>query len=105
MINSITLNSFKSFLYRELTLDNLTVLTGLNSSGKSSIIQSILILERSPRKPNKELTATIKSEVPTAFFMGSFANRTSVGIIKKPPPAPTIPEKTPITVPSSAING
>lgn len=49
MINSITLTSFKSFLYRELTLNNLTVLTGLNSSGKSSLIQSILILEKAFR--------------------------------------------------------
>jgi predicted ATPase len=49
MINSITLNSFKSFLYRELLLENLTVLTGLNSSGKSSVIQSILILEKAFR--------------------------------------------------------
>lgn len=46
MINNITLDSFKSFLYRELAFDNLTVLTGLNSSGKSSIIQSILILDK-----------------------------------------------------------
>jgi predicted ATPase len=46
MINSITINSFKSFLYRELGLNNLTILTGLNSSGKSSIIQSILIIEK-----------------------------------------------------------
>jgi len=46
MINSITLKAFKSFLYRELDLENLTILTGLNSSGKSTIIQSLLILDR-----------------------------------------------------------
>ncbi|MGV8945379.1 MAG: AAA family ATPase [Lutibacter sp.] len=46
MINSITLKAFKSFLYRELDLENLTILTGLNSSGKSSIIQSLLILDK-----------------------------------------------------------
>jgi predicted ATPase len=46
MINSITLKAFKSFLYRELDLENLTILTGLNSSGKSSIIQSLQILDK-----------------------------------------------------------
>ncbi|WP_102981515.1 AAA family ATPase [Chryseobacterium scophthalmum] len=46
MINSLTLQAFKSFFYRELDLENLTILTGLNSSGKSSIIQSLLILEK-----------------------------------------------------------
>ncbi|MFV8332083.1 AAA family ATPase [Flavobacterium sp. GSP14] len=46
MINNITLKAFKSFLYRELDLQNLTILTGLNSSGKSSIIQSLLILDK-----------------------------------------------------------
>lgn len=46
MIKSITLEAFKSFLYRELDFANLTILTGLNSSGKSSIIQSLQILDR-----------------------------------------------------------
>jgi len=46
MINSLTLTAFKSFFNRELDLENLTILTGLNSSGKSSIIQSLLILEK-----------------------------------------------------------
>ena len=67
--------------------------------------QSILILDKSPRNPINEFIAIIQSDVPTAFFIGSFANSTSAGIIKKPPPAPTIPAKTPITVASSAIKG
>jgi len=46
MINSITLESYKSFLYRDLGFNNLTILTGLNSCGKSTIIQSLLIFER-----------------------------------------------------------
>jgi predicted ATPase len=46
MINNITLKAFKSFLYRELDFENLTILTGLNSSGKSTIIQSLLILDK-----------------------------------------------------------
>lgn len=46
MIENLTLKSFKSFKYRDLQIENLTVLTGLNSSGKSSVIQALLILEK-----------------------------------------------------------
>lgn len=46
MIENLTLKSFKSFQCRDLQMDNLTVLTGLNSSGKSSVIQALLILEK-----------------------------------------------------------
>lgn len=55
MINEITLVGFKSFLNRKLKLNKLTVLTGLNSSGKSSIIQALLILEKAKRNENSIL--------------------------------------------------
>ena len=47
----------------------------------------------------------INKDVPTAFFMGNLAKRTSAGIIKNPPPAPTIPVNTPTTAPSAIIAG
>ncbi|HMU44627.1 MAG TPA: AAA family ATPase, partial [Ignavibacteriaceae bacterium] len=46
MLTEINLIGFKSFLSRELNLNKLTVLTGLNNSGKSSIIQALLIMEK-----------------------------------------------------------
>jgi len=46
MIKGISLSGFKSFLYRDLNLNRLTLLTGLNSTGKSSIIQAILMLSK-----------------------------------------------------------
>ena len=46
MIKSISLIGFKSFLHRELNLNRLTLLTGLNSSGKSSVIQALRMLEK-----------------------------------------------------------
>ena len=55
MINEITLIGFKSFLNRKLNLNQLTVLTGINSSGKSSIIQALLILEKAKRSENSIL--------------------------------------------------
>ncbi len=50
---------------------------------------------KSPVNPIRLFSAIIKREVPIAFFIGSFAKRTRAGIIKKPPPAPTIPVSTP----------
>lgn len=55
MINEIILFGFKSFLNRKLKLNRLTVLTGLNSSGKSSIIQALLILEKAKKQDSNIL--------------------------------------------------
>lgn len=41
MIQCLEIESFKSFINESISLSNLTVLTGLNSSGKSSILQAI----------------------------------------------------------------
>lgn len=47
MIDRISITNFKSILKEEIALSNLTVLTGLNSSGKSSVIQAIrMVLEK-----------------------------------------------------------
>ncbi|WP_324786640.1 AAA family ATPase [Streptomyces sp. H51] len=47
MIDRLTLHNFKAFQHLELPLGALTLLTGLNSSGKSSILQSIALLRQS----------------------------------------------------------
>ena len=46
MINKLTVEGFKSLLNNSIDLNRLNILTGLNSSGKSSIIQSLRILSR-----------------------------------------------------------
>lgn len=46
MINKLTIKGFKSLLNNSIDLNRLNILTGLNSSGKSSIIQSLQILSR-----------------------------------------------------------
>lgn len=50
MIKKIGLVNFKSHKDTVLTLDNLTVLTGQNGVGKSSIIQSMLLLRQTNEK-------------------------------------------------------
>lgn len=49
------------------------------------------LLFKLPAKPISELEAMIIKEVATAFFIGNFAEKINVGIIKKPPPTPTKP--------------
>jgi predicted ATPase len=44
MINNLKINQFKCLGDENLTFKNLTILTGLNSAGKSSVIQSILLM-------------------------------------------------------------
>ena len=47
MIHSIAINNYKIHRHLHLDLGNLTVLTGVNSSGKSSVIQALLLLRQS----------------------------------------------------------
>lgn len=47
MINSIKIKNFKSIKSKVFTLRNLNVLLGLNGQGKSSFIQSLLLLRQS----------------------------------------------------------
>lgn len=46
MIESIHLNNFKCFKNQSLMLGSLTLLTGLNGAGKSTVIQSLLLLRQ-----------------------------------------------------------
>mgnify|MGYP003607678375 CR=1 FL=1 len=50
MITKLNIANFKSHKDTELNLGNLTLLTGLNSTGKSTIIQSFLLLRQSFKK-------------------------------------------------------
>lgn len=47
MIDKIAVNNFKCFEDLELSLSNLNVLSGLNSMGKSTAIQALLLLKQS----------------------------------------------------------
>lgn len=47
MISSVRLKNFKAFGNQVLELKNLTLLSGLNSTGKSSVLQALLLLRQS----------------------------------------------------------
>ncbi|MDR1181278.1 MAG: DUF3696 domain-containing protein [Bacteroidales bacterium] len=54
MIRQVELNNFKSHKHTQLYFSNLTVLCGANGSGKSSIIQALLLIrESNMRNPNE----------------------------------------------------
>lgn len=46
MIKQLEITGFKSFVSEKIDFGGLTLLTGLNSSGKSSVIQALLMLEK-----------------------------------------------------------
>ena len=47
MLESLILNNFKAFKHQEILLRPLTLLTGLNGTGKSSVLQALLLLRQS----------------------------------------------------------
>lgn len=47
MITKLKIANFKSHRNTKLNASNLTVLTGVNSSGKTSVLQSLLLLRQS----------------------------------------------------------
>ncbi len=54
MITSININNFKAIREATLIPKRLNLFTGINSSGKSSILQSLLLLRQSHRRGNME---------------------------------------------------
>ena len=67
MITSINIKNFKSFIDQNIPLSNLTLLAGLNNSGKSSVIQSLRMYhsayhEQSPLLSGHGIVADIRSD-------------------------------------------
>lgn len=50
MIRQLTIEGFKAHKHTQLTLGKINLLTGLNSSGKTSVLQSLLLLRQSYTK-------------------------------------------------------
>ena len=54
MINAITLKEFKCFASLNLPLAQLTLMTGFNAAGKSSVIQGLLLIAQNLRKDDRQ---------------------------------------------------
>lgn len=59
MIRNITLDNFKCFKHIGFKLSNLTILTGANGAGKSTVVQALLMLRQSFVSKSSDLKDTI----------------------------------------------
>ncbi|MFF3275204.1 DUF3696 domain-containing protein [Streptomyces chrestomyceticus] len=59
MIDRLTLHNFKAFRDTSLPLGPLTLLTGLNSSGKSSVLQALALLRQSYETGDLAISASL----------------------------------------------
>lgn len=75
MIKNLKLKNFKCFDEIELNFKNLTLLTGVNSGGKSSIIQSILCLKQNFETLNQfpDTSEMLKLKNYTDFSIGKIS--------------------------------
>lgn len=62
MINQLIISGYKSIRHAVIPIQPLNVLSGLNSSGKSSVIQSFRILDRRARKKDSALLEELGDE-------------------------------------------
>lgn len=81
MIEELQLTNFKAWRASEpVTLAPVTVLLGTNSSGKSSIIQSLLLLKQTAASPDRTIHLNLGGdEVHDFFNFGGFENVLTVG--------------------------
>ncbi|MGW0791215.1 DUF3696 domain-containing protein [Streptomyces sp. NPDC002911] len=74
MIDRLTLHNYKAFRDAVLPLGPLTLLTGLNSSGKSSVLQAVALLRQS-YEAGDLVVSDFLSEARRAGLTGSVANQ------------------------------
>ena len=68
MISRLNLKNFKCFREEEFNFKNLNLLTGINSGGKSSVIQSLLLIKQNFEKI--ELETLLKIEKINSDIIG-----------------------------------
>lgn len=73
-MNRLTIKNFKCFKEETIIFDKLTVLTGSNGAGKSSIIQALLLLNNIVNNTNENDTVSISINQEPRLRLGSFEN-------------------------------
>lgn len=63
MLEHISLENFKCFRKKEIAFNALTLLTGVNSSGKSSVIQALLMMQQTFAERRLEPEARLSGEL------------------------------------------
>lgn len=70
MITNISINNFKCFSNQSFNLKPLTLLTGFNSTGKSSVIQTLLLLRQSYLRGNGKVQKLVLNGEYTSVGTG-----------------------------------
>ncbi len=79
MLTSIDLENFKVFSSVQVNPKQITVLTGPNSSGKSTIIQALILLKQTGDNPSLQLTGPYVNMGSSIDIMHSTGKLTSIG--------------------------
>ncbi len=84
MIHKLHITNFKSHKDTEIDVNKLTILTGINSSGKSSVIQALLLLRQSYQKNRLQdcldLTEPLVSVGIASDALYKYAEESSISI-------------------------
>ena len=67
MIQKVIISGLKNIKHEEMTLKPLTLLTGLNSTGKSSVLQAILLVNKATTKNGQIYLDPILSSFSTSI--------------------------------------
>jgi len=82
MFTRLKLKNFKAWINtKDINLKPVTMLLGTNSSGKSSLIQSLLLLKQTVQSPDRSIHLNLGGdEVNDLFNFGDFDNALSQGV-------------------------
>lgn len=80
MIQEVIINGLKNIKHEEMALRPLTLLTGLNSTGKSSVLQAILLVNKATTKNGQLYLDHILSSFSTLRNIYENAKETSISL-------------------------
>ncbi len=80
MIQKVIISGLKNIKHEEMTLKPLTLLTGLNSTGKSSVLQAILLVNKATTKNGQIYLDPILSSFSTLRNIYENAKRVSISL-------------------------
>lgn len=77
MITHLSINNLKLHNHTNLKLNGLTILTGMNGMGKSTVIQSLILLRQSFMMNDLDSGLNLKGDLCDAGMSGELACQTS----------------------------
>lgn len=80
MIQKVIISGLKNIKHEEMTLKPLTLLTGLNSTGKSSVLQAILLVNKATTKNGQIYLDHVLSSFPTLRNIYENAKEVSISL-------------------------